>query len=169
MPVHETFSALDSDPDVRAVVLGGRGSSFCAGADLGWMRSTASYSQAENEADAQRLAGLFSVIQDCRKPVIARIHGAAIGGGTGLVASCDIPMATQKARFAFSEVRLGLAPAVISPFVIARIGVSAARELFVTGERIANVAWGNNGSVLYLTSDMYLCRIQTKTKGAGFK
>ena len=129
------FQRLDGDPDCRVIVLEGRGRSFCAGADLSWMRSMASYTDAENIRDARQLAGLFARVDGCRVPVIGRIQGAAIGGGAGLVACCDIPIAQARATFAFSEVRLGIAPAVISPFVMAKIGRGAARELFVTGSR----------------------------------
>lgn len=129
------FDALEGAAGVRVVVLAGSGRSFCAGADLQWMRSMASYGEAENVRDARRMAGLFDRIDRFAKPVVGRIHGAAIGGGTGLVAACDISIAAARARFAFSEVRLGMAPAVISPFLIARIGASAARELFLTGAR----------------------------------
>ena len=131
----EAFRHLDSERDVRVVVLQSHGRSFCAGADLAWMRSMASYSDAENVRDARQLAGLFARIDRCRVPVIGRIQGAAIGGGAGLVACCDIPIAQARAKFGFSEVRLGIAPAVISPFVMAKIGRGAARELFVTGSR----------------------------------
>jgi methylglutaconyl-CoA hydratase len=129
------LAELEVDDSARVIVLGGRGKSFCAGADLTWMRQTALAGGAENAQDARVLAGLFETIDRFPKPIVGRIHGSAIGGGTGIVACCDIPVATARARFAFSEVRLGMAPAVISPFVIARIGKSAARELFLTGER----------------------------------
>lgn len=127
------FDELEADDSTRVVVLAGAGRSFCAGADLKWMRSMAL--AGDNQGDARRLAGLFDRVDRFPKPVVGRIQGAAIGGGTGLVAACDIPIAAARAKFAFSEVRLGLAPAVISPFVIARIGASAAREWFLTGAR----------------------------------
>ena len=120
--------------EARVVVLAGEGRIFSAGADLEWMRSMAAYSEEENVADALRLAALFASIRDCPMPVVARVQGAAMGGGSGLVAACDIAVAADSARFAFSEARLGLVPAVISPFVMPRIGASAARELFLTGE-----------------------------------
>jgi methylglutaconyl-CoA hydratase len=119
----------------RVVVLRAAGRSFSAGADLDWMRRVADYGFEENVADAFSLADMLCAIRDCPVPVIARVQGAAMGGGAGLVAACDIAVASERARFAFSEVRLGLVPAVISPFVLPRIGVSAARELFLTGER----------------------------------
>ncbi|MDP6943370.1 MAG: enoyl-CoA hydratase-related protein [Myxococcota bacterium] len=129
------FGHLETDASCRVIVLEGRGRSFCAGADLGWMRSMATHTDAENVRDARELARLFSRIDGCSVPVIGRIQGAAIGGGAGLVACCDIPIAASRAKFGFSEVRLGMAPAVISPFVVAKIGLGAARELFVTGSR----------------------------------
>ncbi|MFT7583112.1 MAG: methylglutaconyl-CoA hydratase [Myxococcota bacterium] len=131
----DTFTEASTDDSVRCIVLAGEGKSFCAGADLKWMRSMASLGEQGNIDGAKQLAGLFEVIERCAKPVIGRIHGAAIGGGVGLVAACDIPVAEAGTKFGFSEVRLGLAPAVISPFVIRKIGPSNAREWFVTGAR----------------------------------
>lgn len=131
----EAFATLGAVPDVRVIVLAGTGRSFSAGADLEWMRSIADQGDAENVADAHRLAAMLERIRDCPKPVVARVHGAAMGGGCGLVAASDIAIAESETRFAFSEARLGIVPAVISPFVVPRIGVAAARELFLTGER----------------------------------
>ncbi|RIL11470.1 enoyl-CoA hydratase [bacterium] len=119
----------------RVVVLAGAGDVFSAGADLAWMRAMAGYAFDENVADALRLADLFTAIRECPLPVIARVQGAAMGGGSGLVAACDLAVAAEDAQFAFSEARLGLVPAVISPYVIPKIGVAAATELFLTGER----------------------------------
>ena len=133
--LNAAFQWVQDEATCRVVVLAGQGRSFCAGADLAWMRSMADYSDAENVRDARELAGLFRRIDGCRVPVIGRIQGAAIGGGAGLVACCDIPIAAARTKFGFSEVRLGIAPAVISPFVMAKIGRGAARELFVTGSR----------------------------------
>jgi methylglutaconyl-CoA hydratase len=121
--------------DVRAVILTGEGDSFCAGADIGYMRQTASFSYEENLEDAGRLAALFESIAECPKPVVARIKGAAIGGGVGLVAAADVSVAEEGTIFAFSEVRLGISPATIAPFVLRKIGHSHARSLFLTGER----------------------------------
>jgi methylglutaconyl-CoA hydratase len=121
--------------DVRAVVLKGGGASFCAGADLNWMSRMVAYSRDENVRDASRLAQMFAVMNECPVPLISRIQGAAIGGGVGLVAVCDIAIATADTKFGLSEVKLGILPAVISPYVIAKIGVSHARALFLTGER----------------------------------
>jgi methylglutaconyl-CoA hydratase len=128
------LAALDADPSVRAVVLTGAGASFSAGADLNWMRRMAQAGEAENRADAERLATLMRTLNFLSKPTIARVNGAAYGGGVGLVACCDIAIATDSAKFGLTEVKLGLVPAVISPYVIAAIGARHARRLFVTGE-----------------------------------
>lgn len=127
---------IDSDPGVRVLVLAGRGKSFCAGGDLGWMRRMASFSDAENLQDSAALAEMYRALAQLSKPTIARVHGAALGGGTGLVAACDIALATPQASFGTTEVRLGLIPATISPYVIAAIGARAAHRYFLTGEKI---------------------------------
>jgi len=129
------FTALDDDPDVRAVVLVGAGRSFCAGADLNWMRRMAAFDHAENLADANALAAMLRTLYALSKPTIARVHGAAFGGGVGLVAACDIAIAAQDATFALSEARLGIIPATISPYVMEAIGARQARRYFLTGER----------------------------------
>jgi methylglutaconyl-CoA hydratase len=123
----------------RAAVLSGAGKVFCAGADLTWMSKAIEYSREENVRDARAMARMFEALDRLPIPLIGRVHGAALGGGTGLAAICDIVVAAQDAVFGFTEVRLGLIPAVISPFVIAKIGRSAARELFLTGERFGAV------------------------------
>lgn len=133
----ETFRALNARNDVRVVVLTGNGRSFCAGADLNAMRAAADYTFAENLADGRAIFDLMEAVDGCAKPVIGRINGAAIGGGAGLVSCCDVVVAVEGATFAFSEVRLGIVPAVISPFVLAKIGVANGRELFLTGERFS--------------------------------
>ena len=132
-----TLAALDQDADVRVVVLGGRGKSFCSGADLGWMRRMATFSEAENLRDAAGLAGMLRTLHGMQKPTVARVHGAAIAGGTGLVAACDIAIATPNASFGMSEVRIGLIPATVSPYVIRAIGARAAQRYFLTAERFA--------------------------------
>jgi methylglutaconyl-CoA hydratase len=132
--VHEAFASFAGDDALRAVVLAGRGQAFCAGADLEWMRASAELSRERNVADAERAAAMFSAVDTCPVPVIARVHGAALGGGTGLACCCDIVLARDDARFGFTEVRLGLIPATIGPFALARIGRSQARALFLTGE-----------------------------------
>jgi len=131
----DCLTALAGDPAVRAVVLRAAGHSFSAGADLNWMRRAAAYGDAENIADAERLGVLLQTLATLPKPTVAVVQGAAIGGGAGLVAACDVVIAAERARFAFSEVRLGLIPAVISPVVIAAIGARAARRYFLTAER----------------------------------
>jgi len=129
------FRDLGARVDLRAVVLRGNGPSFSAGADVNWMRSSLNWPHEQNIADATALAHLFETINTCPLAVVGRIHGAAMGGGVGLVACCDIAIAAEDTRFAFSEVKLGLVPATISPYVIAKIGQTHARALFVTGER----------------------------------
>jgi methylglutaconyl-CoA hydratase len=119
----------------RAVVLAGEGPSFCAGADVEWMRSSAELTYDENIADALALRRMLEAIDACPAPVVARVHGHALGGGAGLVACSDVVVAHEDTVFAFSEVKLGIVPAVISPFALAKIGPSAARRYFVTGER----------------------------------
>jgi methylglutaconyl-CoA hydratase len=131
----EALAALGGDPNVRAVVLAARGKSFSAGADLNWMRRMGGYSHAENIADAMGLAELLRTLDELPKPTIARVQGPAYGGGVGLVAACDIAIAAEdNARFALTEVKLGLIPAVISPHVLAAIGPRQARRYFVSGE-----------------------------------
>ena len=129
------FDDLAGDEGVRVVVLAGEGRSFCAGADVGYMRDTADLSYEQNLEDAGRLGAMFRAVDECPKPVVAKVRGAAMGGGAGLVAAADVAVADEGARFAFSEVRLGIAPATIAPFVVRKIGASHARSLFLTGER----------------------------------
>jgi methylglutaconyl-CoA hydratase len=126
---------LGADHAVRVVVLRGAGKVFCAGADVGWMQRMVRYTEKENLHDASVMAAMFQAWNALPKPVVGRIQGAAIGGGTGLAAVCDIAVADDDTVFAFSEVRLGILPAVISPFVLAKIGEAAARDLFLTGDR----------------------------------
>lgn len=133
--LHHTFAELDRDTRVRVVVIGGRGKSFCAGGDLAWMQRMAGYDDDQNLEDAGRLAAMLWSLYRLRKPTIARVHGAALAGGTGLVAACDIAVATPEASFGTTEVRLGLIPATISPYVIRAIGERAARRYFQTAER----------------------------------
>ena len=124
-----------TDGSLRGVVIGGAGPSFCAGADLAWMSKMAAYTHEENLRDARAAAAMFAAIDKLPMPVIAQIHGAALGGGAGLAAVADIAVAADDTTFGFTEVRLGLLPAVIAPYVLAKIGQSSARELFVTGRR----------------------------------
>src|SRR5918993_3126053 len=129
------FDEISDDERVRVMVLAGEGRSFCAGADIGYMRETAGLSYEENLEDARRLAMMFWTIDECPKPVVAKVHGIAMGGGAGLLAVADVVVADSETRFAFSEIKLGIAPGTISPFVVRKIGVSHTRSLFLTGER----------------------------------
>lgn len=131
----EELCRLDRLPEARVIVLAANGKSFSAGADLNWMRRMANYSQEENLRDAMALAGLMRTLDGVKKPTVARVQGAAFGGGVGLVACCDIAIASTQATFSLSEVRLGLIPSVISPYVIAAIGEREARRYFLTAER----------------------------------
>lgn len=131
----EVFNALGARDDVRCIVLAANGSAFCAGADLNWMRSMADYSRAQNLADAGRLAAMMRTVFECPKPTIARIQGDVYAGGTGLVAACDMAVAVDSAYFCLSEVKLGLLPSTISPYVIRAMGARAAHRYFLTAER----------------------------------
>jgi methylglutaconyl-CoA hydratase len=131
----EVLRSMEAEDGVRVIVLSGAGPSFSAGADVEWMKRAAAYSKDENLRDAMALGALMRTLDHLRKPTIARVHGNVFGGGVGLVACCDIAVATQDAKFSLSEVKLGLIPAVISPYVVAAIGSRAARRYFLTGER----------------------------------
>ena len=126
---------LSHDDGVRVVVLGGRGPSFCAGVDIATMKSSAAASFDDNLTEAIRLGGMFAALADCPKPVVARIHGSVYGGGVGLACACDVSVASDDAKFGLTEVRLGILPALISPYVIRRLGDARARELMMSGER----------------------------------
>lgn len=127
---------LEQNKNIRLLVLTGEGKSFCAGADLNWMKRMKDYSHEENVADSQKLAEMFAKLNAFSRPVIGKVNGSALGGGAGLVACCDYVVAVENAMIAFTEVRLGLLPAVISPFVIAKIGESHARASFMSGAKI---------------------------------
>jgi methylglutaconyl-CoA hydratase len=132
----EALRELDADPEVRVVVLAGNGPAFCAGADLNWMKRMAGYGYEQNLADASALAGMLKTLDQLSKPTIARVHGPAFAGGVGLVAACDIAIgAAPGAEFCLTEVKLGLSPATISPYVVRAIGERAARRYFLSGER----------------------------------
>jgi len=133
----QTFVDLDDERDVRVVVLAGAGRSFCAGADLNWMRRMAAFDHDENLRDATALAAMLRALYALSKPTIARVHGAAYGGGVGLIAACDIAIAVPEATFALTEAKLGLIPATIGPYVIEAIGARQARRYFLTAERFA--------------------------------
>jgi methylglutaconyl-CoA hydratase len=129
------FTAISGDGDTRVVILQGDGPSFCAGADVAWMRKAGTYSREENEADARRMAGMLRAIDACSRPVVVAVHGHAIGGGVGLVAAADIAVAAEGTVFSLAEVKLGILPSVISPYVLRAIGPRQARDLFLTGDR----------------------------------
>lgn len=131
------FRALGAEDGIRAIVLAARGPAFCAGADLNWMKKMAGYTRAENLADAAQLAEMLRTIHLCPKPVVARVQGDCYAGGMGLVAACDIAVAAETVNFCLSEVKLGLIPATISPYVIRAMGENAARRYFLTAERFS--------------------------------
>jgi methylglutaconyl-CoA hydratase len=133
--IGEEFASLGADPTVRVVVLRGAGPAFCAGADLAWMEASGALSHEENVADARAMAEVFATVDACPKAVVVAVHGAALGGGIGLVACADVTIAVEGTAFGFSEVRLGLVPATISPYVLRSIGPGHARALFTSGRR----------------------------------
>jgi len=133
----EAFDWLNSRDDIRVIILRGNGKAFCAGADLAYMKAMSGYSYNQNIADAEKLSKLFQTIYFCDKAVIVDVHGACIGGANGIIAAADIVIAERSTKFAFTEVRLGLTPATISPFVVAKIGNTAAKELMLTGRRFS--------------------------------
>ena len=134
--MQQVFNEIKKDDNIRVVVLTGAGKSFCAGADLNWMRSVVNQSFEQNLAESNALAELFHSMYSCKRPIIGRINGAAIGGGTGFVAVCDIAITARSAVFSFSEVKIGVVPACIGPYVVKKIGEGKTRELFITGERM---------------------------------
>ena len=135
--LHAAFTAFADDPDLRVVVLGGRGKVFCAGADLSWMRAMAGFDWEQNRTDAQALADMLYAVWRCPVPVVGRVHGDCYAGGVGLAAVCDVLVAAEGAGFCLSEARLGLLPGTISPYVIRAMGEQAARRYFVTAERFS--------------------------------
>ncbi len=165
------FREIHFESGARIVVLTGKGRSFCAGADLSTVKSDQSKSHEQNKVEGQAIFDLMMAVANCPLPVVCRVNGAAIGGGVGLVSCCDIVVAVERAKFGFSEVRLGLVPAVISPFVIAKIGVARARELFLTGERFDAGFAKNIGLVHYAVAEEELDkkvseRVQQLLQGA---
>jgi methylglutaconyl-CoA hydratase len=133
----DAFTRLGRDPGLRAIVLGGHGKAFCAGADLAWMRAMADYDWEQNRADAARLAEMLWAVDDCPLPVVGRVHGDCYAGGMGLAAACDVLVAAEGVHFCLSEARLGLLPATISPYVLRAMGEQAARRYFLTAERFS--------------------------------
>lgn len=152
--LRDAFRDEGVSPDVRVIVLAGEGASFSAGADLDWMKSQGEADETDNVRSAREMAELFETIDRCSKPVVARVHGAALGGGSGLVCSVDIAIAGPKAVFGFTEVRLGLLAAVISPFVVRRLGYSNTRAKLVTGERFSAQEAHRIGMVHHLADDL---------------
>lgn len=144
------------DSGARVAVLGGAGKAFCAGADLTWMSKMVAYSREENERDAMAMSAMFNALDTLPIPLIGRVHGAALGGGTGLAAVCDIVVAADDAVFGFTEAKLGILPAVISPFAVRKIGISAARELFLTAARFSATRAQQLGLVHAVTSNAEL-------------
>src|SRR6266567_5585752 len=157
------FIDLSTDEKLHAVVLTGDGPSFSAGADLSMMKASATFSHEQNLSDSLHLADLFDTINRCPCPVVARVNGTAMGGGAGLIAVCDIVIAAESARLAFSEVKLGIAPAVISPYVLRKIGETHARVLFVTGERFTSTYAQEIGLVHIVTKTEDLDAAVNKT------
>jgi methylglutaconyl-CoA hydratase len=133
----DVFERLGRDEDARIVVLAGEGRSFCAGGDLNWMQESVKYTRKQNLEDARRLSRMLHAVNECPKPVVARVNGNALGGGCGLVSACDIAVAAEEAQFGFTEVKLGIVPAAIAPFAIRKIGESHARHHFLLGDRFA--------------------------------
>jgi methylglutaconyl-CoA hydratase len=161
------------DKTLRAMVLAGAGKTFCAGADIGWMSKAIAYTHRENLRDAEDLARLLERVDTLPLPVIARVHGAALGGGVGLAAVCDIVIAAEDTVFALSEVKLGILPAVVAPYILRKIGVSAARELFLTGARFTAARAREIGLVHEVVParelDTAVARRLTDVLGAGPK
>jgi methylglutaconyl-CoA hydratase len=151
--ITQAFRTLSMDGDIRAIILAARGTAFCAGADLNWMKKMAGYTRDENRADAGQLAEMLRVIYACPKPVVAKVQGDCYAGGMGLVAACDIALAAEKANFCLSEVKLGLIPATISPYVIRAMGENAARRYFLTAERFSAQEAHRIGFVHAVVSD----------------
>jgi methylglutaconyl-CoA hydratase len=173
--VTETFKDLGCRSDIRVIVFGGSGKSFCAGADLNWMKRMVQYTYEENLEDARAIGRMYLAIAKCPKPVIARVHGAALGGGAGLVAACDIGVAVESVQFGFTEVKLGIIPAIISPFVLARVSPGRAKEFFITGERFLAPVAMNIGLIQHVVShelaldaliDSKISQILTSAPGA---
>ena len=135
----QAFITLGADPDLRAIVLGGHGKAYCAGADLGWMRAMADFSWQQNHTDASGLAQMLWTIWSCPVPVVGRVHGDCYAGGVGLAAACDVLVASEAANFCLSEARLGLLPATIAPYVVKAMGEQASRRYFITAERFSAV------------------------------
>ena len=161
--ISDFFRTVNHNHDhLRIIVITGESSSFCAGADLNWMKSMVDFTYEKNLADSKRLAEMFKLIDSCPLPVIARVNGSAVGGGVGLVAISDIAVAAESATFGLSEVKLGLAPAVISPYLVRRLGERYSRQYFLTGERISAARAGEIGLVNEVAPDHLLGKASDK-------
>ena len=152
----DCFKKIDKEKDTRIIVLTGKGKSFCAGADLNWMKNMVNYSRAENIKDSNILLDLYETIYSCSKPVIARVNGHTFGGGIGLFAVCDITITITDSKFAFSEVKLGIVPAVISTYISKRMKLSDMRRLFITGERFDSNYAKEIGLIDFIVSEKEL-------------
>jgi methylglutaconyl-CoA hydratase len=148
----QAFKDMGANPEVRCIVLAAEGSAFCAGADLNWMRRMADYSYNENLEDAGKLAAMLHTIASCPKPTVARVQGDVYAGGTGLVAACDMAVAVESAQFCISEVKIGLAPATISPYLVRAMGIRAAQRYWLTAERFSAIEADRIGLVSEVTS-----------------
>lgn len=162
--IEEIISVFESFKDERLIILSGRGASFCAGADLNWMKAMKDYTREENFKDSKRLAKMFSVINDCDVPIIGRVNGHALGGGVGLVSVCDYVVSAPEALMGFTEVRLGLIPAVISPYCISKIGETNARAYMLSGERFSAEVGMRIGLVHEVTSNLDAAVEEVKKK-----
>ncbi len=150
LEITELFNSISFDENIKAIILKGEGTAFCAGADLNWMKSMIKYSYEENRIDSQKLWDMFAAIKNCQHPLIAQIHGAVFGGGLGILACCDYVIAEEKTKFCFSEVKLGLAPAVISSFILQKCADSFIRPMMISGE-IFNTSSAVGMGLIHLT------------------
>jgi methylglutaconyl-CoA hydratase len=170
----DCFTKLDNDIDIRIIILTGNGKSFCAGADLKWMKSMVHYSKEENIRDSRLLLDLYESIYHCDKPTIARVNGHAFGGGIGLFAACDIVVAVPECKFAFSEAKLGIIPSVISTYILRRAhSLSQVRRLFITGERFSSEYGEKIGLIDYVVNfeeiDTFIQKYITIIQSSGPK
>ena len=150
--ITEMFTSINNEDNIKAVILKGEGSVFCAGADLVWMKSMIKYSYEENILDSRKLWDMFAALKNCRHPLIGQVHGAVFGGGLGILACCDYVMAEEKTKFCFSEVKLGLAPAVISSFILQKCADSFVRPVMISGE----IFYTANAQAMGLVHTSYL-------------
>lgn len=161
--ITETFLAADKEKDLRVITLDGKGRSFCAGADLNWMKSMVEFSEKENKADSEKLYDMFAAIYSCSIPVVAICHGNVFGGGLGLLAAADIVFAEEKTNFCFSEVKWGLAPATILPFVLRKMGSSACRDLMLSARKFTSEEAKDYKLVTFIYSENFKQDLERKT------